>query len=289
VIVLNTNEQLSLYTVHHKRDILLDDFKRLFSPIHGGAAISSLDLGIQRDDEGANISDRNPNFSELTAIHWIAQQPCPDFVGLMHYRRFFVIPKPFGEVKFLVKFWRRRALYKLGLRKKAIVSWRLKAAYSRKIAVREAGLLPGFLRDRLGKYDAVVPRPARITMTTRAQYAIDHFEKDFDLFLSIMCELHPDLQPSIDRLPNFRHIYPLNMFIFRREIFLDYCDKLFSTLFEMEKRIDLSGYDPYQARVFGFLSERFMAIYIDHLKRSRPLCLLELPVMFYDGPQVEAA
>jgi hypothetical protein len=79
------------------------------------------------------------------------------------------------------------------------------------------------------------------------------------------------------------------MFIFRRDIFQDYCTCLFPTLFEMEKRIDLSGYDPYQRRIFGFLAERFMAIFIDHLQRTRPLRLLELPVLFYDPPAPAAS
>lgn len=39
--------------------------------------------------------------------------------------------------------------------------------------------------------------------------------------------------------------------IVRKEIFDDYCEWLFSILFEVEKRIQISN-NVYQARVFGF-------------------------------------
>lgn len=39
--------------------------------------------------------------------------------------------------------------------------------------------------------------------------------------------------------------------------------KIFSILFELEKRITIPN-DPYQARVFGFISERLMNMYVYH-------------------------
>lgn len=57
-------------------------------------------------------------------------------------------------------------------------------------------------------------------------------------------------------------IYPCNMFIARKEIFDDYCKWLFGVLFRLEKEIEISK-DLYQARVFGFLSERMLGIYIE--------------------------
>ena len=53
--------------------------------------------------------------------------------------------------------------------------------------------------------------------------------------------------------------------IVRKEIFDDYCEWLFSILFEVEKRIQISN-NVYQARVFGFLSERLMRVYIEKKK-----------------------
>ena len=51
------------------------------------------------------------------------------------------------------------------------------------------------------------------------------------------------------------------MFIAKKEIIDGYCEWLFKILLELEKRIKIST-DPYQARVFGFISERLMKVYI---------------------------
>ena len=46
------------------------------------------------------------------------------------------------------------------------------------------------------------------------------------------------------------HIF--NMFVMRKEKFDEYSQWLFAILFELEKRIDISNYNQYEARVFGF-------------------------------------
>lgn len=54
------------------------------------------------------------------------------------------------------------------------------------------------------------------------------------------------------------------MFIARRDVFEAYCNWLFTILKEVENHIDVSSYDNYNKRVFGFLSERLLDVYIDH-------------------------
>ena len=54
-----------------------------------------LHLGGVRDNEGINISQKNPNYCELTALYW-ARHNLPETVtaiGLTHYRRYFGIKK----------------------------------------------------------------------------------------------------------------------------------------------------------------------------------------------------
>ena len=62
---------------------------KVYLPVHVGAALSSADLGYQRDDEGENISEKNYNFCELTGIYWAWKNLKADAVGLAHYRRHF--------------------------------------------------------------------------------------------------------------------------------------------------------------------------------------------------------
>ena len=46
---------------------------------------------ILSDCIGDNISKKNPNYCELTAIYWLWKNyDLPNYVGVCHYRRFFV-------------------------------------------------------------------------------------------------------------------------------------------------------------------------------------------------------
>jgi len=47
--------------------------------------------------------------------------------------------------------------------------------------------------------------------------------------------------------------------------FLDeYCSWLFPALFELEKKINLTKHTGYQERVFGYLSERFINVFVQY-------------------------
>lgn len=53
-----------------------------------------------------------------------------------------------------------------------------------------------------------------------------------------------------------------NIFIMKKELFEEYCEWLFTILFELEKIVDISRYDTYQSRLYGFISERLFNIWI---------------------------
>lgn len=61
----------------------------LYLPVQAGAEGKASIEGFQRDDEGDNISSKNPRYCELTALYWAAKNLEPDYVGLVHYRRHF--------------------------------------------------------------------------------------------------------------------------------------------------------------------------------------------------------
>ena len=54
------------------------------------------------------------------------------------------------------------------------------------------------------------------------------------------------------------------MFCLKTSLCNRYCSWLFGILLELEKRIDISSYDAYQKRVFGFLSERLFSVWLHH-------------------------
>ena len=64
-----------------------------FLPIQAGAALHNHINGYQPDDEGDNISKKNPHFCELTCHYWAWKNLDADYIGLAHYRRHFSMKK----------------------------------------------------------------------------------------------------------------------------------------------------------------------------------------------------
>ncbi|HIX95170.1 MAG TPA: DUF4422 domain-containing protein, partial [Candidatus Gemmiger excrementipullorum] len=70
----------------HKPYWIPDD--PMYLPVQMGHAIHP-DIGYTGDDTGENISDRNWNFCELTGLYWAWKNIEADYIGLVHYRRYF--------------------------------------------------------------------------------------------------------------------------------------------------------------------------------------------------------
>lgn len=64
-----------------------------YFPVHVGRnhVMSELDTrNIPGDDTGENISQKNPYYCELTGLFWAWKNLKCDYVGLCHYRRYFM-------------------------------------------------------------------------------------------------------------------------------------------------------------------------------------------------------
>lgn len=56
-------------------------------PVQAGASLTDSRIAVLLDNEGDNISMKNPNYSELTASYWVGKHGTADYLGLYHYRR----------------------------------------------------------------------------------------------------------------------------------------------------------------------------------------------------------
>lgn len=89
-----------VYRVQSHMDKVLDTGLDAFPwevPIQAGAALTDQKIADIRDNEGENISHKNRQYCELTALYWIWKHDCSRYAGLCHYRRHFDLSYDFLE------------------------------------------------------------------------------------------------------------------------------------------------------------------------------------------------
>jgi hypothetical protein len=132
----------------------------------------------------------------------------------------------------------------------------------------------------LEKYDVILPRKRNYFIESiYSHYQHAHHIKDLELTRDVITELQPEYLECFDTVMQGRKLHLYNMFVMPSEKVSEYCHWLFSILFELEKRIDVTQYDNYQKRVFGFIAERLFNVWILY----NQLNVKYLPVVNLDG------
>lgn len=233
---------LKILVATHKKYWMPSD--TVYMPLQVGAE-GKESLGYIGDNTGDNISRKNINFSELTGVYWAWKNLECDYIGLCHYRRYFS---------------HKQKSNKLDDKKKVVYS---RADYEK----------------LLSKYDVILPRKRNYYIeTVRNQYEHAHKKSDLDAVEQVIKEKYPEYAAAFDKVMNGTKLHILNMFVMPKSIFDKYCEWLFDVLFELEKRIDVSGYDAYNARVYGFLGERLFNVWLE----NQNLKICECPVAFLE-------
>jgi len=234
---------IKIFVATHKRY----DFPNLdlYIPIQVGCELRKEDFGYARDNECMDtISHKNASFCELTALYelWKNEKYSTlEYIGLSHYRRYFQGHEfDFKGMKI----------------------------------INEKELI-----TLLNDYDLIVPKKytinQKIEKNVYEQYSNAHYEADLIELREVFKEHYPQYIKSFDTVMNSKTLYLFNMFVMKKTDFDRYMQWLFDILFILEKRIDISEYDNYQYRVFGFLSERLWNIWLD----SQDLSYVEVEVV----------
>ncbi|MBD5068713.1 MAG: DUF4422 domain-containing protein [Lactobacillus sp.] len=232
-----------VYVISHKEYKMPQD--KIYCPLQVGKAPQI--TGYLRDDSGENIASKNPNYCELTGQYWAWKNRQADVKGLVHYRRLFTNGQnPYGS----------------------------KESKYNKLLDEET------LATLLQQYDLILPKKRNYYIETLwSHYEHSHNIEGLEVTREVIAEKYPAYLSAFEQVMKRKKAHMFNMLIAKSEIFDEYSAWLFDILFEVEKRVDISDYSPSEARIFGYISELLLDVWIEV---NRPK-YCELPVAFIEG------
>ena len=118
------------------------------------------------------------------------------------------------------------------------------------------------LEKLLTDYDMITTKLLTLTCSYYQGFGENHHVKDLDATKEVLKEKYPEYMNTFETLVHGPHTYFGNIFVTSKEQYSSYCSWLFDILFEVQKRTDFTGYNGYQKRLFGFLSEFLQTVWI---------------------------
>ena len=231
-------------------------------PVSAGSELYSEDdiiLGM-RDDEGINISLKNPQYCELTVQYYIWKNLEFDVGGLMHQRRYFDLSRAYPISKSTMPSGQKpyriynqpdeKTLYKLGY------------TYDN-------------IKRLTDDYRIIAPLRENLYQSVRSYY--DKNDRrgfdDLGLILDIIKEKYPSYYDPAKKYFAQTLSYFCNMFIMDREMLDGYSRWLYDILDEYDKRKPLELFCP---REQGKLAERLFGVYMTYIIENTDIPCAEL-------------
>lgn len=238
-------KNIKLIVATHKAFLMPKD-DNLYLPIHVGAE-GKEDLGYTGDNTGQHISLLNPYYCELTGLYWAWKNLDCDYLGLVHYRRYFT--------------------------KKS-------QNFSDDIKIDDVILSQTDIEHLLDDVDVIVPKKRRYYIETLySHYAHTHDANHLDVTREIVTELYPEDASIFDEVLRQRSGYMFNMFIMDKQLADKYCQWLFPIIDTLYERLDITGYSAFDARLFGRVSERLFNVWL----MKEDVTIKEVPFMYMEN------
>ena len=233
-------KDISLFVVNHRKEYQWFPEDPIYKKLFVGCKESFKNNLCYYDNNGENIAYKNAHYCELTGLYWIWKNCNADIIGLCHYRRFF---------------------------SKSIIT------LTSNIIDRD------YIIKNLKNNCMILPNQVtfRGPIISKDSYAPN--AEDMRIVREIIKSNYPIYLDSYDCFLNSRKMYLYNMFVAHKNLIDRYCDWLFPILFEAENIIDKQTYvnDSYRTRLFGFISERLLNVWISHNNIAISTCNLFNP------------
>lgn len=114
----------------------------------------------------------------------------------------------------------------------------------------------------LQEYDIITTKQLELPGSYRNGFGAHHNVHTLDETGHIIAEYYPEYYDTFIRLSNQNKTYFGNMMVAKKELFDTYCQWLFSIFMILYQRIDLNFTDDYHRRVFGFISEFLLYVWV---------------------------
>ena len=231
-----------IYVVSHKNTRMPEG--KMYVPVQVGTSPNNF-AGFVRDNTGDNIADKNFSYCELTAQYWGARNRHADIKGLVHYRRLFTD----GGSAFF---------------KSVSAKWK-------------SVLTEPTVEALLEKYDMILPRKRNYYIETLwSHYEHSHHIEGLEVTREVLQEKYPEYLRAFDEHMKERKGHMFNIMIAKAAIFDEYTNWVIDVLREVEQRIDISSYSQSEQRIFGYISELLVDVWVT----QNNIRYCELPVMF---------
>ena len=237
-------QNIKILVATHKKYKMPADTS-VYLPIHVGCE-GKEDLGFQGDNSGENISTLNPYYCELTGLYWAWRNLACDYLGLVHYRRYFT---------------------------------KMTKKYNESINIDDVILNRYEIEELLENSEVIVPKRRKYYIETLYSHYDHTFDgSHLDLARKMIEMKNPEYLSSFDKVMKQRSGYMFNMFIMKKELADDYFSWLFPILDSMYESIDLSDLTDFEARLFGRVSEILFNVWLD----KQNLRIKEVPFIYME-------
>lgn len=223
-ILKGNDSKSSMFVVGH--NTISNEIPKEYIRLQVGKARTGIELGGLSDDSGDNISNRNHMYCELTGIYWI-------------WKNYLNITKC----------------------KNICVS-----QYKRLFKSKDGkSFLNGHELDSLlDGYDFVLPSLVGLEFTRHDMYVMScGKQKDIDLLDSIIKSDYTEYYAVWRSVIQSKEGHYCNLFATSNIIFEEYCTWLFEILEKVEAECDTTGYTDAELRVYGYLAELLLDVWIE--------------------------
>lgn len=134
----------------------------------------------------------------------------------------------------------------------------------------------------LQEYDIITSKKLKLNYSYFDGYASDYNIFDLVTTGEVIRQKYPEYYDAFERLVHGNGTYFGNMMVTSKNLYDEYAAWLFSIFAEVEPKIDAAHYDEYHRRVFGFISEFLLYVWVDVKKLKVYECKVGMTTEKYE-------